>query len=57
MELFDKINGFVSENRQIDGVTLAVQSLEICAFESPMLQMPQNIRLTRMSPSTSVSTS
>jgi hypothetical protein len=57
MELFDKTNGFVSENRQIDGVTLAVQSLEICAFESLMLQMPQNIRLTRMSPSTSASTS
>ncbi len=57
MELFDKINGFVSENRQIDGVTLAVQSSEISVFESPMLQMPQNIRLTRMSPSTSVSTS
>ena len=57
MELFDKINGFVSEKRQIEGVTLTVYLSEICAFESPMLQMPQNIRLTRMSPSTSVSTS
>ena len=57
MELFDKINGFVSENRQIEGATLTVYLSEICAFESPMLQMPQNIRLTRMSPSTSASTS
>ena len=57
MELFDKINGFVSENRQIEGVTLAVYLSEISVFESLMLQMPQNIRLTRMSPSTSVSTS